>query len=178
MLTTFFASSESWKYVYCALESSKVIEEFIIEKFKDKPCTSTFKRLIGPEELSNQSATYFQRLIQCSEGYKGWRFICTADESHMRSSIILVISKDIFGLIYDGGPEDFKGNFEFDFNIFTKLLVPILVSLSQEITAFLSLALEKFVKSPLLQMSTSSNTAPMFQMKEKISCSTSATFQG
>ena len=76
--------------------------------------------MIGPipEELSDQSATFFQRLIQCSQGYKGWRFICTADESHMRSSINLVISEDIFGLIYDGeedGPEIFKGIFEFYF---------------------------------------------------------------
>ena len=113
MLTTFFASSEYWKYFYCGLEKSKVIEKFIIEKFKDTPLTSTSERLIGPipEELSDQSATFFQRLIQCSQGYKGWRFICTADESHMRSSITLVISEDIFRLIYHG-PENFKGNFE------------------------------------------------------------------
>ena len=157
MLTTFFASSEYWKYFYCALEKSKVIEKFIIEKFKDTPLTSTSERLIGPipEELSVQSATFFQRLIQCSQGYKGWRFICTADESHMRSSINLVISEDIFGLIYDGeedGPEFFKGNFEFDF-IFSKYLVPINVSL--DLMALLNLALEKFLKSPSQQMSTS-----------------------
>ena len=153
-------SSEYWNYFYCALEKSKVIEKFIIEKFKDTPLTSTSERLIGPipEELSDQSATFFQRLIQCSQGYKGWRFICTADESHMRSSINLVISEDIFGLIYDGeedGSEIFKGNFEFDFNIFTKSLVPINVSLSQDIMALLNLALEKFLKSPSQQMSTS-----------------------
>ncbi len=110
--------------------------------------------MIGPIPEENKSATFFQRLIQCSQGYKGWRSICTADESHMRSSITLVISEDIFGLMYDG-PEDFKGSFEFDFTIFTKLLVPIMVSLSQDIMAFLNLALEKFLKSPLLQMSTS-----------------------
>ena len=76
----------------------------------------------------------------------------------MRSSINLVISEDIFGLIYDGeedGPEIFKGNFEFDFNIFTKLLVPIMVSLSQDLMALLNLALEKFLKSPSQQMRTS-----------------------
>ena len=117
MLTTFFASSEYWKYFYCGLEKSKVIEKFIIEKFKDTPLTSTSKRLIGPipEELIEKSVTFFQRFIQCSQGYKGWRFICTADESHMRSSINLVISEDIFGSIYGGeedGPEIFQGNFE------------------------------------------------------------------
>ena len=76
----------------------------------------------------------------------------------MRSSINLVISEDIFGLIYDGeedGSENFKGNFEFDFNIFTKLFVTIMVSLSQDIMALLNLALEKFLKSPSQQMSTS-----------------------
>ena len=75
----------------------------------------------------------------------------------MRSSINLVISEDIFGLIYDGeedGPENFKGNFEFDF-IFSKYLVPINVSLSQDLMALLNLALEKFLKSPSQQMSTS-----------------------
>jgi hypothetical protein len=183
MLTSFFALSEYWKYFYCGFEKSKVIEKFIIEKFKDTPLTSTSKRLIGPipEELSKKSASFFQRLIQCSQGYKGWRFICTADESHMRSSINLVISEDTFGLIYDGeedGPESFKGNYEFDFNIFTKLLVPSFVSLSQDIMALLNLALEKYLKSPLQQMRTFSITAPIFQVIEKRSCLTSATFQG
>ena len=46
----------------------------------------------------------------------GWRFICTADESHMRSTINLVISEEIFGLIYDG-QEEFEGNFYFYFYI-------------------------------------------------------------
>ena len=116
--------------------------------------------MIGPipEELSKKSATFFQRLIQCSQGYKGWRFICTADESHMRSSINLVISEDILGLIYGGeedGPENFKGSFEFDYNLFSKFLVPIMVSLSQDLMALLNLALEKLLKSPSQQMRTS-----------------------
>ena len=41
------------------------------------------------------------------------------------------------------------------FNVFTKLFLPIMVSLSQDIMALLNLALEKFLKSPLQQMSTS-----------------------
>jgi hypothetical protein len=72
----------------------------------------------------------------------------------MRSSITLVIPEEIFGLIYDG-EEDFEGNFEFYLNIVLKFLVPTMVSWSQDMMAFLNLALEKILKSPLLQMSTS-----------------------
>jgi hypothetical protein len=61
----------------------------------------------------------------------------------MRSAITLVISEEIFGLIYDG-QEDFEGNFEFYFNIVLKFLVPIMVSWSQDMKAFLNLALEFF----------------------------------
>ncbi len=46
----------------------------------------------------------------------GWRFIRTADESHMRSTINLVISEAIFELIYDG-QEEFEGNFDIYFYI-------------------------------------------------------------
>ena len=46
MLTTFFATSEYWKYFYCAFESSKVIEEFMFDKVEENQ--STNERCIGP----------------------------------------------------------------------------------------------------------------------------------
>ena len=124
----------------------------MIEKFEDSQGTNEIPEI--PDKLSKKSSAFFQSFIQNCNGYKGWRFICTADETHMRSAITLVISEEIFGLIYRG-PEIFKCNFEFDSNIFTKFLVLIMVSLSQDMMAFSNLASEKFLKSPLLLMSIS-----------------------
>ena len=109
MLITFFATPKYWKYFYCALESSKVIEKFIIEKIDQ----GTNKIPQIPDKLSEKSSAFFQSFIQNCNGYKGQRFICTADETHMRSSITLVISREMFGLIYDG-EEEFEGSYEYD----------------------------------------------------------------
>ena len=57
--------------------------------------------------------------MQNFAGFKGWRFICTANETHLRFSITLVISEEIFGVFYDG-QEDFEGSFEFDLNMFRR----------------------------------------------------------
>ena len=114
MITTFSATPEYWKHFYCALQSSKVFEKFVIEKIEDSQFTN--ESWIGPilDELGNKSSTFFQSFIQNCNGFKGWRFICTVDETHMRSSITLVISEEMFGLIYDG-QEDFEGTFDFYF---------------------------------------------------------------
>ena len=70
----------------------------------------------------------------------------------MRSSITLVISEEMFRSIYDG-QEDFEGTFDFYFYIAMMIWLPILVAWSQDMMACLNLALEKVMKSPLLQMS-------------------------
>jgi hypothetical protein len=153
MLTTISATPEYWKHFYCALQSSKVVEKFVIEKFEDPQFTN--ENGIGPvpDTLGTNSSTFFQRCIQNCNGYMGWRFICTADESHTRSTINLVISEEFFEFIYDG-QEEFEGNYDFYFYIGLNFFVLIMVSWSQDMMACLNLALEKFMKSPLLQMST------------------------
>ena len=154
MLTTFSATPEYWNHFHCALKSSKVFEEFAIEKFEETQFTSVSCIRPVPDKLGIKSSAFFQRFIQNWKGYMGWRFICTADESHMRSTINLVISEEIFGLIYDG-QEEFEGNFYFYFYIgLYFILVLIMVLWSQDMMACLNLALEKCMKSPLLQMST------------------------
>ena len=150
--TSFSATPEYWNHFYCAHKSSKVFEEFAIEKFEETQFTSGSCIRPVPDKLGIKSSAFFQRFIQNWKGYMGWRFICTADESHMRSTINLVISEEIFELIYDG-QEEFEGNFVFYIVFYFVLL--IMVSWSQDMMAFLNLALEKLLKSPLLQISTS-----------------------
>jgi hypothetical protein len=65
-----------------------------------------------PKKFSSKSPTFLQRFIQNFSDYKGWRFICTADETHMRSSITFVISEEYFGMLYDG-QQEFEVNNEF-----------------------------------------------------------------
>ncbi len=76
------------------------------------------------DKLSSKSPIFFQRFIQNFSGYKDWRFICTADETHMRSSITFVVSAGSFIDIYNG-EEEFEGNYEFDFFLDLNFLVPI-----------------------------------------------------
>ena len=121
MHTSFSATPEYWNHFYCALKSSKVFEGFAIKKFEET--TRTSESCIRPilDKLGEKSSAFFQRFIQNFKGYMGWRFICTADESHMRSTINLVISEEIFELIYDG-QEEFEGNFYFYWFVFLCLL--------------------------------------------------------
>jgi hypothetical protein len=112
-LTIFFAFTEYWKYFYCALKTSKVFEKFIHDKIEKNQNTSESWIEPIPDKLGSKSNAYLQRCIQNFDGYKGWRFLCTAAETHMRSSIILVISEEMFRVFYDG-QEDFEGSFEFD----------------------------------------------------------------
>ena len=153
-LTIFFAFTEYWKYFYCALKTSKVFEKFIHDKIEKNQNTSESWIEPIPDKLRSKSNTYLQRCIQNFDGYKGWRFLCTAAETHMRSSIILVISEEMFRVFYDG-QEDIEGSFEFDCIHVSNDLVLIFVFLSQDMMASLNLALVKFSKFPLLQRSTS-----------------------
>jgi hypothetical protein len=66
-----------------------------------------------PNKLGSKSPTFLQRFIQNFSGYKGWRFICNANETRMRSSITFVVSEEYFGIFYDE-QEEFKGNNEID----------------------------------------------------------------
>ena len=72
----------------------------------------------------------------------------------MRSSIILVISEEMFRVFYDG-QEDFEGSFEFDCQHISKFFALISVFWSQDMMASLNSALVKFSKFPLLQRRTS-----------------------
>jgi hypothetical protein len=153
-LTIFFAFAEYWKYFYCALYTSKVFEKFIRDKFEENQNTPESWIEPIPNKLESKSHSYLQQCIQNFDGYKGWRFLCTADETHMRSSIILVISERMFGVFFDG-QEDFEGSFEFDCIHVWNFLVPIFVFWSHDMMASLNLALVKFSKFPLLQRSTS-----------------------
>ena len=87
-----------------------------MEKLEDNPISQ--ERWIEqiPDRLRSKSPTFLQSFIHNFSGYKGWRFICSADETYMRSSITLVVSEGNFGVFYDG-QEEFEGNFEFDFII-------------------------------------------------------------
>jgi hypothetical protein len=85
--------------------------------------------------------------MQNFSGFHGWRFICTADETHMRSSITLVISEVSFGL-HDHSDEDFQGSYEFYLIHVSKFFALIFVFLSQDMMAYLNLALAKFQKFP------------------------------
>ena len=151
MHTSFSATPEYWNHFYCALKSSKAFEEFAMTKFEETQVTS--ESCIRPilDKLGKKSSAFFQRFIQNCKGYMGWRFICTADESHMRSTINLAISEEIFELIYDG-QEEFEGNLDFYIGLY--FFVHIMVSWSRDMMACLNLALENFLKSPSLKMST------------------------
>ena len=98
MLTIFSATTEYWKHFYCALQSSKVIEKFVIENVEDTQFTNERGIRPIPVKLGKKTSTFFQSCIQNCNGYMGWRFICTADETHMRSAINLVISKESYDL--------------------------------------------------------------------------------
>jgi hypothetical protein len=112
-LTIFIAIPEYWTYFYCAVEICKVLEKFLLDKLVEQP-----ENLREPSnKLRSESHAFLQRWMQNFAGFKGWRFICTADETHMRSSITLVFSEEIFGLFYDG-QEYFEGSLEFDLIMF------------------------------------------------------------
>jgi hypothetical protein len=68
----------------------------MFDKLEDNP--NSQERWIEPipNKLGSKSQTFLQRFIQNFFGYKGWRFICTADENHMRSSITFVVCEGFF----------------------------------------------------------------------------------
>ena len=110
---SFCAISEYWKYVIALVEASKKLRIFIFDKFEDSTSSKSSLKDPTPNKLSSKSPTLLQRFIQKNSGYKGLRFICTADETHMSSSITFVVSGEIFDVFYDG-QEKFEGTYEFE----------------------------------------------------------------
>jgi hypothetical protein len=92
----------------------KEVEKTLFNKIAVKPGSKVVvSNFPLPKELSNTSPSFLQQYIQNFAGYKGWTFICTTGETHIRSSITFVVEESLFYIFYDG-QHDFEGNFEVD----------------------------------------------------------------
>ena len=70
---------------------------------------STLTKSPFPDELGSKYQSFSSQFLQNYAGYKGWRFICTAGDTHMRSSINFVVEESILE-IFNDRPWHYEGN--------------------------------------------------------------------
>ena len=99
------AVSEIWLYYRWALTFFNELEIALDKKrgqVQPNPVVeSTLTKSPLPDELSSKYQSFSSQFLQNYTGYKGWRFICTAGDTHMRSSINFVVEESILEIFND-----------------------------------------------------------------------------